>query len=138
MDRLDEVITVAPKRPNFTPEFRRSIVEMTLLPGACVAQIAREHGLNDNMVFKWRRRYLDAQAKAAASVPALTSVAQITDNAVMLPVNIIDAPVPTAAERQPTGAATSCEVEVEVGKRRVRICGLSMDLAERFLRDCLK
>ncbi|CAM2194949.1 transposase [Paraburkholderia kururiensis] len=138
MDRLDEVVTAARKRPNFAPEFRQSIVEMTLRPGACVAQIAREHGLNDNMVFKWRRRFLDAQAKAAESVPALTSVAQSTDNVMILPVNITDAPAPTAAERQPGGAAASCEVEIEVGKRRVRICGLSMDLAERFLRDCLK
>lgn len=138
MDRLDEVVTAAPKRPNFTPEFRQSIVEMTLRPGACVAQIAREHGLNDNMLFKWRRRYLDAQAKAVASVPALTGIAQRTDNAVMLPVDIIDAPAPRATEIQPGGAVASCEVEIEVGKRRVRICGLSMDLAERFLRDCLK
>lgn len=138
MDRLDEVVTAAPKRPNFTPEFRRSIVEMTLRPGACVAQIAREHGLNDNMVFKWRRRYLDAQARATVSVQALTGTPQDTDTAMMLPVNIIDVPAPTAADRQPVGVAASCEVEIEVGKRRVRISGLSMDLAERFLRDCLK
>lgn len=71
MDRSDEAVTAAPKRPNFTPEFRRSIVEMTLKPGACVAQIAREQGLNDNMVFKWRR-YLEAQAKAAVSVAVHT------------------------------------------------------------------
>ena len=137
MDRSDEVVTAAPKRPNFTPEFRRSIVEMTLKPGACVAQIAREQGLNDNMMFKWRR-YLEAQAKAAVSVAVHTGDVPGADNAVMLPVNIIDAAARAATERQPVGTVASCEVEIEVGKRRVRICGLSMELAERFLRDCLK
>ena len=137
MDRSDEVVTAAPKRPNFTPEFRRSIVEMTLKPGACVAQIAREQGLNDNMMFKWRR-YLEAQAKAAVSVAVHTGDVPGADNAAMLPVNIIDAAARPATERQPVGTVASCEVEIEVGKRRVRICGLSMELAERFLRDCLK
>jgi len=138
VDRSDEVVTAAPKRPNFTPEFRRSIVEMTLKPGACVAQIAREQGLNDNMVFKWRRRYLEAQAQAAVSVAVHTGDVPGADNAVMLPVNIIDAAARAATEREPVGTVASCEVEIEVGKRRVRICGLSMELAERFLRDCLK
>ncbi len=27
-------------------------VQQTLLPGACVAQIARENGINDNLLFK--------------------------------------------------------------------------------------
>jgi transposase len=138
VDELDEVVTAAPKRPNFTPEFRQSIVEMTLKPGACVAQIAREHGLNDNMVFKWRRRYREAQAKAVVSVPVLTGDVPNTDNAGILPVNIIDVPAPAIAERHPCATATGCEVEIEVGKRRVRIRGVSLDFAERFLRDCLK
>ncbi|MBK3787172.1 transposase [Paraburkholderia aspalathi] len=38
-------------------------MELTLQSGASVARIAREHNLNDSMVFKWRRRYRDAQAK---------------------------------------------------------------------------
>ncbi|WP_410866040.1 transposase [Paraburkholderia sp. SIMBA_027] len=42
----------APKRPNFSNEFRREIVAKTLQPGASVSRIAREHGLNDNMVFR--------------------------------------------------------------------------------------
>ena len=136
MDKLDEVVTAAPKRPNFTPEFRQSIIDMMLKPGACVAQIARQHGLNDNMLFKWRRQYLEAQVQAAASVPALTGTVRSTDDASMLPVNIVDVPVP-ASERGADIAAT-CELEVEVGKRRVRIRGVSLEFAERFLKDCLK
>ncbi|HFJ0970158.1 TPA: transposase [Salmonella enterica] len=31
------------------------MVELTSSPGACVAHIARENGINDNVIFKWLR-----------------------------------------------------------------------------------
>jgi transposase len=33
------------------------IVQLTLQPGASVAEIARAHGVNANQVFKWRRAF---------------------------------------------------------------------------------
>ena len=36
---------------------RRQIVEETLKPGASVSQVAREHDVNANQVFHWRRQY---------------------------------------------------------------------------------
>ncbi len=33
------------------------IVQLTLKPGASVAQVARAHGVNANQVFKWRRAF---------------------------------------------------------------------------------
>ncbi len=38
-------------------ELKRRIVEQTLVPGASVARIAREHGINANQVFTWRKLY---------------------------------------------------------------------------------
>jgi transposase len=35
---------------------RRQIVEETLRPGASIALVAREHDVNTNQVFKWRRQ----------------------------------------------------------------------------------
>nr|WP_143809137.1 transposase [Paraburkholderia susongensis] len=46
------------KRPNFSVEFKRQIVEATLKPGASAALIARKHDINANLLFKWRRHYL--------------------------------------------------------------------------------
>jgi transposase len=34
---------------------KRQIVQLTMEPGASVAEIARAHGVNANQVFKWRR-----------------------------------------------------------------------------------
>ncbi|MDR5831505.1 transposase [Caballeronia sp. LP006] len=42
----------------FSVEFKRQIVEATLKPGASAALIAREHDINANLLFKWRRHYL--------------------------------------------------------------------------------
>jgi transposase len=36
---------------------KRRIVQLTLEPGASVAEVARAHGVNANQVFKWRREF---------------------------------------------------------------------------------
>lgn len=38
-------------------DFKLELVEKSYLPGVCVAQLAREHGINDNLLFTWRQRY---------------------------------------------------------------------------------
>jgi len=42
------------KRVYRTVEQKRRIVEATLVPGASIARVAREHGVNANQVFQWR------------------------------------------------------------------------------------
>jgi transposase len=57
-------------------EFKRSLVEQTLRPGVSVARIAREHGVNANQVFSWRKLYreglLGEQGKAVANLLPVT------------------------------------------------------------------
>jgi transposase len=36
---------------------KRRIVQLTLMPGASVAEVARAHEVNSNQVFKWRRAF---------------------------------------------------------------------------------
>ena len=36
-------------RKNYSNEFKLRMVELASQPGACVAQIARENGVNDNV-----------------------------------------------------------------------------------------
>jgi transposase len=45
------------KRLRRTREEKRSIVEATFVPGASIARVAREHGVNANQVFQWRHEY---------------------------------------------------------------------------------
>lgn len=45
------------KRLRRTSEEKRRVVEATLAPGASIARVAREHGVNANQVFQWRHEY---------------------------------------------------------------------------------
>ena len=51
---------------------KRLIVELTLKPGASVAEVAREHDVNANQVFKWRRAF--ERGELAESSTALIPV----------------------------------------------------------------
>ena len=48
-----------------------SIVQLTMEPGASVAEIARTHGVNANQVFKWRRLFAKGRLSEARSTALL-------------------------------------------------------------------
>lgn len=102
--------------------FKRKLVKLTEQAGTSVAAIALAHGINANLLFKWRR--------AQATRPARRKPAA---QAVLLPVNmdplppasaIIELPTPTPAARAPAVGI----IEIEVGGARVRLRG-SVDAA---------
>nr|WP_160327492.1 transposase [Burkholderia ambifaria] len=124
-----------PGSRNYTKEFREAVAGEANDPNRSIAEVARAHGLNANMVGQWRRSLLEAQR--ATSTPSVT----------LLPVDVIDLPskdVPNHALPQALDVSASpamspsCEIEIEVGKRRIRIRGVSQEFAERYLRECLK
>ena len=77
--RSAEVLNSQPaaKRRYRSKQERRRIVEETLQPGASVAATARQHGVNANQVFHWRKLYregrLDVGPAAAQLVPVRIS-----------------------------------------------------------------
>ena len=40
---------------------KRRIVELVMQPGASIARVAREHGVNANMVHYWRKLYREGR-----------------------------------------------------------------------------
>jgi transposase len=72
-----------------------------------VAQIAREHGINDNLLFKWLRRERQGQALLPAPAPAL------------LPVTLVEEPAPVSTAAPPTPGA----ITVECRRGTVRLEG---------------
>jgi transposase len=50
-------------------EFKRAVVEQSLQPGVSVSRLAREHGINANQVFAWRKAYQEGRLGAAAFLP---------------------------------------------------------------------
>ncbi|WP_268810655.1 IS66-like element accessory protein TnpA [Type-D symbiont of Plautia stali] len=69
---LETNLPVKKRRPDWPLEFKIRMADLTLQPGACVAQIAREHGINDNLLFNWRnlhRQGLLDPASRATLIP---------------------------------------------------------------------
>ena len=57
------------KRRRYTEAFRRQVVAETLNGAESVAAVALRHGLNANLVFKWRQRYAATRTGSATLVP---------------------------------------------------------------------
>src|ERR1700734_3970714 len=71
-----EAVAPSLRRLRRTPEEKRRIVEATLVPGASIARVAREHGVNANQVFQWRYEYrkgsLDVRQPAQSKLLPVT------------------------------------------------------------------
>jgi transposase len=86
---------------------RRQIVEETLQPGASVAVIARQHGVNANQVFYWRKLYREGRLDGApVAVP-------------LMPVRIAE----VVGGEQPSAKLCGGVIVVEMGRSRIRIEG---------------
>jgi transposase len=57
------------KRIHRSAEEKRRIVELTLAPGASIARVARENGVNANQVFQWRYEHRRGTGWAAKQPP---------------------------------------------------------------------
>ncbi|MFM0069493.1 transposase, partial [Paraburkholderia aspalathi] len=54
---------------NYTQEFREMVVAQANDPARSIADVAQEHGLNANMVAKWRRERSPAQSTPLLPAP---------------------------------------------------------------------
>jgi transposase len=91
-------------RRRHSAAFKRKILELIEHPGASVAGVALEHGVNANLVFKWRR------AKLNRKRPTGTAVRQ----AVLLPVSVDSQAsfLPVACGVRPTVKEGVIEIEL--------------------------
>ena len=100
-------------RRRHSAAFKRTILELIEQPGASVAGVALEHGVNANLVFKWRRAKLERKR-----------VAGTARQAVLLPVSVV--PQESVVSVAPGGHATDVKegvIEVEIGGARVVLRG---------------
>jgi transposase len=58
---------------------KRQIVQLTLKPGASVAEVARAHGVNANQVFKWRRAFERGELSESSVALIPVTVAGLDD-----------------------------------------------------------
>ena len=107
--RTIEAVTIEPeaKRRYRSKRERRQIVEESLQRGASVAVIARQHQVNANQVFHWRKLYREGRLDTKPATAEL------------VPVRIAD----VVDVGQPPAKLYSGVIVVELGKARIRIEG---------------
>src|SRR3712207_8556235 len=59
---------------HWSAEEKRSICQQTWAPGVSVAQVARRHALNANLIFKWLKDRRFAPADAVEAAPGFLPV----------------------------------------------------------------
>jgi transposase len=107
-------------RPNYDAEFKRALAAASCGEGVSVARLALEHGINANLLHKWRRQYC-----AGLAVPEELVQAQF------LPVTI------TAAEQtsrpgnslpplRPLNASLGQQAEVADGAIEIKCRGATV------------
>lgn len=100
-----------PRHSNYPLEFKLDLVERSYQPGISVAQLARENGINDNLLFKWRQFWREGKLRPPDKRQPLQSA--------LVPV-VIDETV-SSREPQPDGGESniSCEAVFRHGTLRL-------------------
>jgi transposase len=62
---------MAKKQRSYTDHFRREAVRLMETSGKPVAQLARDLGVNENALYRWRRRFGSGQRKHQQEQPAV-------------------------------------------------------------------
>ena len=110
-----------PRRKRHSAELKAQILAECAVPGASVARVAMSHGINANVVHRWRQLVRES-GSTLVKVPMATALVTAADG--FVPVTVMDPPAaaaktgdihielrrgPTALTiRWPVSAATDC------------------------------
>ena len=107
------------RRRSYSKAFKRRVVAETLEPDASVAEVARRHGLNANMVFMWRG---DPRFGPGRDAPAF------------LPVEVRPAEIPATSELVTADANGQVEITLSSGHRLTLRGAFDVDVVLRLVR----
>ena len=115
-------------RRSWSDEEKRRIVAEAVLPGASVADIARRHGVNANLVFNWRKLARAALSAAEPNALAVSSQANgslaTAEHCEFIPIGVIDR---SEHEEPALGASPSSSVVDGTSSRRESLPRPGMD-----------
>jgi transposase len=115
------------------------IVEQTLAPGASVALVAREHGVNANQVFAWRRlhvagKLIEKKAKKSTATGAYLLPVTVSDAGQQPETSLsVAATMPLPAQC----VSSSGSIHIQFSKAQVRLDGSADASVLRMVLECL-
>lgn len=113
-------------RLNYPRDFKRQLAAEACTGNLSVTKIAQQHGVNPNMLFKWRRQY---RAGLLGAAPA-------TEQARLLPViTAADTPRPLVTTSKPPAVIVTPTIEITIADLTLRLHG---SVSENQLRMVLR
>lgn len=111
-------------RPNYPVDYKLRVAQAACEPGVSVAKLAQAHGLNANMVFKWRRQLRAGELgrRPSGEEPELLAVTMV--------------PEPTSTPVE-TECVSSAAIEIELNGARLRVIGMVDPIQLRLVLRCL-
>lgn len=122
-------------RPNYPIDFKRQLSALACEPGISVAKLALEHGINANLLFKWRRRYRAGWFGEPRPAHQVALQPPVGDGPQLLPVMTM--PPPGGAPLASKDTTPAAVLEIVIGGATVRIFGEISRTALRTVLDCL-
>ncbi len=95
-------------------DFKRAVVEQSLTVGSSVSLVAREHDINANQVFAWRKLYKDGLLDVESSQDSQLLQIVLTE----LPPSLAPPTVASETTAEPAGV-----IHLAVGKVQLRLEG---------------
>ena len=96
-------------RRNYSAQFRALVLEQCAAPGASVAKVALSHGMNANVVHRWRREARDSAASVSLRefVPVSVSASALAQDCADIRIEMRRG-ITTMAITWPSAAASEC------------------------------
>lgn len=117
------------RRPNFPIDFKRRLAQQASEPGASVSHLAQQHGINVNMLFKWRRHLMAGLFDVPQSDQVMLPVAIAEESTLVAPVAMGESQaVAVTAPAAGAGVVRQGVIEIQIGDATVRFDG-HVDLA---------
>ncbi len=97
---------------------KRKIVEQAMQPGASIARIAREHGVNANMVHYWRKLYREGRLGQNNTTSVHLLPVSVSEAA---PSSVVRSPTMLSAAAAVVPASTAGNIYIEFPKIHLRV-----------------
>ncbi len=122
-------------RPNYPTDFKRQLGALACEPGISVAKLALEHGINANLLFKWRRHYRAGWFGEPRPTHHAAPQSHVSEGPRLLPVMTVSPPSGLLQETKCVTPAAA--LEIVIGGATVRVLGEINRAALRTVLDCL-
>ena len=83
--------TNKPRRKTYSDEFKEFLVQEAISSGRSIASIARDNGINQNLLHNWKREHKGKQSQTDR-LPARIDNNAFSNNSTFIPVNVTPEP----------------------------------------------